>query len=93
MPQPINHANSFRRQNLKRQLGTTVAGNNYYFTEEQKARIKKHITRYRRNWDIFVEEILQIKLYPIQKIMIHMMGVSQEFMAIATRGSSRISII
>lgn len=89
MPLPVNHANSLRRQNLKRQLGTTLAGNNYCFTEEQKLRIKKHITRYRRNWDIFVEEVLQIKLYPIQKIMIHMMGVSQEFMAIATRGSSK----
>lgn len=89
MPLPVNHGNSLRRQFLNRQLQTTqaTAGS---LTEKQKARAKKWITRYRRNWEIYVEEILQIKLYPIQKIIIHMLGVSDQFMAIATRGASKI---
>ena len=89
MPVPINHSGNLRKQFLKRQLSTTSAGNSSYLTERQKANVKKHITRYRRNWDIFVEEVFQIKLYPIQKIIIHMMGISQEFMAIATRGAAK----
>lgn len=89
MPLPINHAGAFRQQNIARQMAMTSIGNTYNFTDVQRARIKKNVTRYRRNWDIFVEEVFRIKLYPIQKIMIHMMGVSQEFMAIATRGSSK----
>ena len=89
MPLPINHSGNLRKQCLKRQLSTTSAGNNSYLTERQKENVKKHITRYRRNWDIFVEEVFQIKLYPIQKIIIHMMGISQEFMAIATRGAAK----
>ena len=68
MPLPINHSGNLRKQFLKRQLSTTSAGNNSYLTERQKENVKKHITRYRRNWDIFVEEVFQIKLYPIQNL-------------------------
>lgn len=89
MPLPVNHGNSLRRQFLTRQLATTSAGGGGYLTDKQKGNVKKWITRYRRNWDLFAEEVLQIKLYPIQKIIIHMMGISQEFMAIATRGAAK----
>lgn len=89
MPLPVNHGNSLRRQFLNRQLATTSVGGSGYLTDKQKENVKKWITRYRRNWDLFAEEVLQIKLYPIQKIIIHMMGISQEFMAIATRGAAK----
>lgn len=89
MPLPVNHGNGLRRQFLNRQLATTSVGGGGYLTDKQKENAKKWITRYRRNWDLFAEEILQIKLYPIQKIIIHMMGISQEFMAIATRGAAK----
>lgn len=89
MPLPINHGSGLRRQFLNRQLTTTSSGGSTYLTDKQKENVKKWITRYRRNWDLFAEEVLQIKLYPIQKIIIHMMGISQEFMAIATRGSAK----
>lgn len=89
MPLPVNHGNSLRRQFLNRQLATTSVGGGGYLTDKQKENVKKWITRYRRNWDLFAEEVLQIKLYPIQKIIIHMMGISQEFMAIATRGAAK----
>lgn len=92
MPLPVNHGNNLRRQFLNRQLMTTNA-NVGSLTDEQKARAKKWISRYRRNWDIFVEEILQIKLYPIQKIMIHLLGISDQFFAIATRGAAKSFLV
>lgn len=38
---------------------------------------------------MFVEEVFQIKLHPIQKITIHLMGVADEFFMIATRGAAK----
>lgn len=89
MPQAINHAGNLRRQNLYHQLATTVLGGIEGLTSKQKDRAKKWITRWRRNWDLFVEEVLQIKLYELQKFSIHMMGVSQEYNEIATRGAAK----
>lgn len=89
MPLPINHGNSLRRQFLKRQLSTTSADGNNFLSERQKSNAKKWITRWRRNWDLFAEEYLQIKLYPLQKFSLHMVGVSQEYNEIATRGAAK----
>ena len=89
MPLPINHGNSLRRQFLKRQLSTTSTDMSSFLTEKQKANAKKWITRWRRNWDLFAEEYLQIKLYPLQKFSLHMIGVSQEYNEIATRGAAK----
>lgn len=93
MPLPINHASPLRRQFLNKQLMTTSVKPGFGLSEEQKERAKKWITRYRRNWDLYAEEILQIKLYPIQKIMLHMIGVSDQFMAIATRGAAKSFLV
>lgn len=89
MPQAINHGGSLRRQNLYHQLVTTALGGTDGFTQKQKENAKKWITRYRRNWDLFAEEVLQIKLYQLQKFSLHMMGVSLEYDEIATRGSAK----
>lgn len=89
MPLPVNHAGNLRRQFLSKQLATTSLAIGEELTEEQKARAKKWISRYRRNWDIFAEEVLQIKLYPLQKFSLHMMGVSQEYFEVATRGAAK----
>ena len=89
MPLAANHGGNFRRQLLSKQLSTTSAGNNCDLTPQQKERAKKWITRYRRNWDLFAIEILQIKLYPLQKFSLHMMGIAQEYNEIATRGAAK----
>ena len=89
MPLAVNHGGNLRRQFLNKQLTTTSVGGVCDLTPEQKARVKKWITRWRRNWDIFCEEVLQIKLYPLQKMSVHLMGVSQEYNEIATRGSAK----
>lgn len=93
MPLPINHGNSLRRQFLNKQLISTTVADSTGLTERQKSNVKKWVTRYRRNWDLYVEEVLGIKLYKIQKIMIHLMGVSDVFFAICTRGAAKSFLV
>lgn len=88
MPLGANHGGNLRKQFLAKQLTTTSVGARQ-LSEEQIANAKKWITRYRRNWEIFAEEVLQIKLYPTQKVMLHLMGISDEFFAICTRGCAK----
>lgn len=75
----------------KVQLRTTKAtqGKNI----ERKERYKRWITYYRRNWDIFCAEVLGIKLYPLQKMKIHMMGISNTYFDIACRGTAKSFIV
>lgn len=56
---------------------------------EKKEQIKRWTTFYRRNLDIYAEERLKIRLKPFQTIMLHLMGVSQVFFAICSRGLSK----
>ena len=51
------------------------------------------ISLYRRNWHIFVDMVLQIKLKPFQMLMIYLMGVSDVFFAICSRGLSKSFIV
>ena len=44
---------------------------------------------FRRNWEIYAEMILQISLKPFQKVMLHLMGISDIFFAICSRGLSK----
>lgn len=90
MPLPANHGGNLRRQFLDKQLITSAAVDSTGLTGRQKTNVKKWISRYRRNWDIYVEEVFGIKLYKIQKIMLHLMGVSDVFYAICTRGTADI---
>ena len=51
------------------------------------------ISLYRRNWHIFVDMVLQIKLKPFQMLMIYLMGISDVFFAICSRGLSKSFIV
>jgi hypothetical protein len=44
---------------------------------------------YRRNVNLYASQRLGIKLYPFQHIMLYLMGTSQQFMAICSRGLSK----
>jgi len=93
MPAKVNHAGNLRKQYLAKQLTTTSANNSTGLTEKQKSNVKKWTSRYRRNWDLYAEEVLGIKLYPIQKIMLHMMGISDLFWALCTRGAAKSFLV
>ena len=63
-------------------------------TEEQrKTQTKKWTTFYRRNIDIYAEDRLRVKLRPFQRIMLHMMGISQIWFGICSRASSKTFIV
>lgn len=57
--------------------------------EEKDAQTIEWNTFYNRNWDIYVEEELGIRLYDFQKYTIHQMGVSEVFFEQCSRGLSK----
>lgn len=90
MPATYNIRGGLRKQYLKKQLTTTTQDRNYTgLLPYQLANVKKWVSRYRRNWDLFVDEVLQIKLFPIQKMKIHMMGKGDFYFDISTRGTAK----
>lgn len=79
-----------RRRFMEEQLITTQYRTSYKKTNQEKEENLIHwITFFRRNWHIYVEFILGIKLRPFQQIMIYLMGISEIFFAICSRGLSK----
>lgn len=62
-------------------------------SQEKEENIIEWITLFRRNWHIYVDLVLGIKLRPFQMIMIYLMGVSDVFFAICSRGLSKTFIV
>lgn len=60
--------------------------------EQRKKNIKEWTTFYRRNWNIYAERRLKIKLYPFQHVMVYLAGISQYWYAICSRGASKSMI-
>jgi hypothetical protein len=59
-------------------------------TDAQKEQLLINWTSfYRRNVNLYASQRLGIKLYPFQHIMLYLMGTSQQFMAICSRGLSK----
>lgn len=61
--------------------------------EKKKENVKKWTSIYRRNWNIYASHRLKIKLHPFQHIMLYLIGVSQVFFAICSRGLSKSFIV
>lgn len=61
--------------------------------EDKKKRIKQWTTFYRKNWEIYAEERLRVKLRPFQRIMLHLIGRSEVFFAVCARGSAKTFIV
>ena len=57
--------------------------------QDKKKRVKQWCTFYRRNINIYIAERLRVKLHPFQHIMLFLMGRSQTFWAICSRGISK----
>lgn len=78
---------------IKLKRDTEKSRKNKLTEEERKVQIKKWTTFYRRNIDIYAEEKLRVKLRPFQRIMLHMMGISQVWFGICSRASSKTFIV
>lgn len=75
----------FKNKNSETLLVSMYDKNN----EARKNRLMDWITLYRRNLEIFVQHYLKIQLHPFQKIFIHLMGVNDKFMWVASRATSK----
>lgn len=84
-----SHTKPLRRKFMENQLRSTTVQNNKKTEKGKEDNIIEWMTLYRRNWHIFVDMVLGIKLKPFQQIMIYLMGVSDVFFAICSRGLSK----
>ncbi len=93
MPAQYNIRNGLRQQYLKKSLTTTNINDKSGLLPYQKENVKKWTAYYRRNFDLFAEEVLGIKLYDVQKMKVHMMGISDTYFDISTRGSAKSFLV
>lgn len=61
--------------------------------EQRKENIIEWTTLYRRNWNLYAVYRLMISLYPFQHVMLYLMGISNTFFAICSRGLSKTFIV
>lgn len=81
-------SSALRRAFMENQLITTQSSGTKRMDEAEE-NVIEWITLFRRNWHIYAEMVLGIKLRPFQKIMLYLMGISQVFFAICSRGLSK----
>ena len=82
-----------RRKFMGNHLITTQYTSSQISSEEKEQNIIEWVTFFRRNWHIYVDMILGIKLRPFQMLMIYLMGISDVFFAICSRGLSKTFIV
>jgi len=79
---------ALRRRFMQNQLSRTVDT-----TKGIKVDVESNVIEwtslFRRNWDVYVELVLGIKLKPFQREAIHLLGVSDVFFWRASRGTSK----
>lgn len=82
-----------RRASLEKHLmATSIDGLSQIDTKTEKNCIE-WITLFRRNWHIYADMVLKIKLKPFQLIMLYLMGVSDVFFAMCSRGLGKTFIV
>lgn len=72
--------------------GVDMQGTFSMFDKEdlrRKKRLIDWVTFYRRNLEMFVQHYLKIKLFPYQKILLHLMGVNDKFVWISARANAK----
>ncbi len=75
-------------------LFATLDGDEHFsvFDKEdlrRKKRLMDWVTFYRRNLEFFVQHYLKIKLFPYQKIILHLMGVNDKLVWISARANAK----
>lgn len=83
-----------RKAFMENHLTTTVSRvSDKNKNEKKEQNIIEWATLFRRNWHIYADMILQIKLKPFQMVMLFLMGISDTFFAICSRGLSKTFIV
>ena len=86
-------AGYLRDKFLERNLLAQKARKNTLTNQQKDENTIEWITFYRRNWNVYVERVLQIKLRPFQHFMLWLMCNSDVFFAMCARGASKSFII
>lgn len=84
-----SHTKPLRRKFMENQLLATEKQTTKKTNVEKEENTIEWITLFRRNWHIYAEMILEIKLRPFQKVFLYLVGISDVFMAICSRGLSK----
>lgn len=82
-----------RTKSIKRNLQSTVIDGTYKANKRQESNCIEWITLFRRNWHIYADMVLKIKLKPFQLVMVYLMGVSDVFFAMCSRGLGKTFIV
>lgn len=85
----MNKDDKLLRKTIRQKRDTDKTTKPKLTEEQHKEQIKRWTTFYRRNWEIYAETRLRIKLRPFQRIMLHMIGISQVWFGVCSRGSSK----
>nr|DAR61636.1 MAG TPA: large terminase [Caudoviricetes sp.] len=93
MPAKLNRANAIRRAKVNADVMTSELKSSVMKSPIAERNAIEWITLFRRNWHIYVDMVLRIKLRPVQQIMIYLMGVSDVFFAICSRGTSKSFLV
>ena len=89
----LSNEKFFRQLAVKQDLQLATVRKNEWAKTQKAERVKKWINYYRRECEQYVEDVLQIQLYPVQKYKIHMMSVADVYWDISTRGTARKNIL
>jgi len=73
---------------LARNLQAEKARKNILSNKEKDDNVIEWITFYRRNWNVYVERVLGIKLRPFQHFMLWLMCNSDVFFAMCSKRES-----
>lgn len=82
-------AGYLRKKFLELNLKAQKARENSVTDAKKEDNVIEWATLYRRNWNLYVERVLGIKLRPFQHFMLWLMGNSDVFFAICSRGASK----
>ena len=84
-PKPIKVAKTFKTDVVREENFSMYDKNSL----SRRERLIDWITLYRRNLELFVQHYLKLKLHPYQKIFLHLMGVNDKFMWVASRATGK----
>lgn len=79
---------ALRRRFMQNNLARAVDSNGH-INSEVESNVIEWTTLFRRNWDIFAEVALGIRLKPFQRHALHLIGVSDVFFWRASRGTAK----
>lgn len=87
-----SNTKQLRRRFMQNQLNRVINSANGVDSDIEE-NVVEWTTLFRRNWDIYAELVLGVKLKPFQRSALHLIGISDVYFWRASRGTSRIQYL